>query len=338
MPTLAEVAKKAGVSVATVSKVLSNTPYFSEETRIKVMKAVNELGYVPNRTARALATGKTYIIGVVFPRVFDAIFTDPLVQHILEGVESVCNESGYNILLITPRLQPDGPDASYTQLIESRAIDGVVALDNVPTASVLIAAEQSNLPAVAIGYGPHDIYVRSDDHQGAYDLMTHVLELGHRHIAIISVDTALNYAVEARIAGIKEAAQNQHIDFDSIPIFYGDFSTKSGVQRTETILATHPETTAIVCINDRMALGAIQQARTMGYAVPDDLSVVGYDDIPLAQFVDPPLTTVNQGAPELGKRATQMLLELIKGRDVQSEIIPTHLRVRSSSSNVKNIT
>lgn len=335
MPTLAQVAERAGVSIATVSKVLSNTPYFSEATRVRVMKAVKELGYVPNRAARTLATGKSNIIGVVFPRVYDAVFTDPLVQHILEGVEVVCNEAGYNILLITPRLSADGPDKNYIQLIESRAIDGLVALDNVPMASVLLPAEQANIPAVAIGYGPHNVYVRSDDHQGAYDLMRHVLDLGHRHIALISVESTLNYAIAPRVEGLATAIEEQGLDFDTLPTCQGDFSTSSGVMCARSLLEEYPETTAIVCVNDRMALGAVQQARVMGRHIPEDLTVVGYDDIPLAQFAHPPLTTVNQHAPKLGQRAVQMLLNLMQDQAVESEIIPTRLRVRSSSAVVK---
>lgn len=332
MPTLADVATRAGVSIATVSKVLSNTPYFSEETRKRVLAAVEAVGYVPNLAARALSSGKTGIIGVVFPRVYDTVFTDPLAQHILEGVEAACIDSGHNLLLSTPYVKGDKPDERYQQLLESGYVEGLIALDNVPNASVVQAALDRNIPTVSIGYGPNPIFVRSDDHGGAKSLMNHVLTLGHRHIGIISVDIQLNHAIKPRIDGLMAAAEAANIDFDSLPICQGDFSTASGANCAQTLLTQHPELTVIVCINDRMALGAIQYSREAGRRIPADLSVVGYDDIPLAQFSDPPLTTVNQHAPLLGGHAMEMLLTLLQNETPTSEILPTEVVVRQSST------
>src|SRR5688500_16069914 len=151
MPTLQDVAQKAGVSVATVSKVLSNRPYFTEETRDKVMLAVRELGYTPNFAARALSTGRTGIIGVVFPYIFDAIFKDPLTMQILEGIESECKLRNYNLLLSTPHLTEEGTDDNYRQLVHSGYMDGIIALDNVPKASVVTPIDQTRTPVIAIG-------------------------------------------------------------------------------------------------------------------------------------------------------------------------------------------
>ncbi len=332
MPTLTEVAKRAGVSIATVSKVLSNTPYFSEETRRKVLQAVDELGYIPNLAARALASGKTNIIAVVFPYVYDAIFTDPLVQHILQGIEAECSQHGYNLLLSTPRLSATGPDENYLRLIRSGYMDGVVALDNVPTTSVLESVLKKHIPAVAIGYGSHHYFARSDDWLGSTTLMEHIIALGHRHIGIITVTESLHYSVQQRMAGFKAVAQNHNIDFDALPKCEGDFSIQDGSDCTEYLLTKYPELTAIVCINDRMALGAIQQAHMQGLRVPGDLTVVGYDDIPSARLSAPPLTTVNQHAPELGRAAIQMLFEILKGNQPEAKVIPTDLMIRQSSA------
>ncbi len=331
MPTLADVAARAGVSVATVSKVLSNTPYFSEETRKRVLEAVESVGYVPNLAARALSSGKTGIIGVVFPRVYDAVFTDPLAQHILEGVEAACIDSGHSLLLSTPYINGDKPDERYLQLLESGYVEGLIALDNVPKASVVKPALAKNIPTVSIGYGPNDNYVRSDDHGGAESLMQHVLALGHQHIGIISVDAGLNHAIAPRLEGLRIAAAKKGLHFDELPMCKGDFSTTSGSKCAQTLLTQDPQLTALICINDRMALGAIQYARTVGRHIPNNLSVVGYDDIPLAQFSDPPLTTINQHAPLLGQRAMEMLLMLLQNETPQSEILPTELVVRQSS-------
>src|SRR5690606_4338433 len=151
MPTLQDVAKRAGVSTATVSKVLSNTPYFTEETRLKVMAAVDELGYLPHLGARALSMGKTHIVAVVFPYIYDAIFKDPLVMQILEGIESESTQRGYNLLLSTPRLSKDGPDLHFQQMIRSGYLDGMIAIDNVPLASVAKSAYDRKIPHVVIG-------------------------------------------------------------------------------------------------------------------------------------------------------------------------------------------
>jgi DNA-binding LacI/PurR family transcriptional regulator len=332
MTTLAKVAKRAGVSIATVSKVLSNTPYFTEKTRQKVMQAVEELGYVPNLAARALSSGKTHIIAVIFPYVFDTIFTDPLVQHILEGVEAECSERGYHVLVKTPRISPDGPDEPYLHLLQSGYIEGIVALDNVPITSVLAPARARDIPAVAIGYQEHPFFIHSNDGQGGRLLMRHVLELGHRHIGIITIPEEMNFSIMRRIDGLRLEAEAFQIDFEAIPQYAGDFSIHSGEICVQQLLTEHPQITAIICLNDRMALGAMHQARQMGWSIPDDLTIVGYDDILGAQYSIPPLTTINQQAPQLGRVATHMLFEVLNGEEPAPVILPTELIVRESSA------
>ncbi|NJL93627.1 MAG: LacI family transcriptional regulator [Anaerolineae bacterium] len=332
MPTLNEVAQKAGVSTATVSKVLSNTPYFSEATRQKVMQAVEELGYRPNLAARALSKGKTHVIGVVFPYIYDRVFTDPLVQRILEGVEGECSQRGYNLLLSTPQLAAQGPDENYLRLLHSGYVDGLVALDNVPVASVLEPARARNVPAVAIGYQPHAYYVHSDDHQGGQGLMEYILGLGHRHIGVITVRDGLNYSIRQRIAGLQTAAEAAGLNFAELPQIEGRFSLASGAECARTLLEQHPQITALACMNDRMALGALHYAREAGIAVPAALSVVGYDDISSAQHAVPPLTTINQQALQLGRMATRMLFELLDQTEPASVVLPTELIIRASAA------
>lgn len=331
MPTLQDVAKRAGVSTATVSKVLSNTPYFTEETRLKVMQAVQELGYVPNIAARALAAGKTHIIAVVFPYVFDTIFKDPVVLLILESIEEACNQRGYNILLSTPRLQGHTPDEQYQQLIQSGYIEGVIALDNVPDASVLDIVHDRHIAAVTIGYHPSPYYVYSDDYSGGHQQMAYCLELGHRHIGIITVDADLNFSIQRRHEGMRDAAAAVGVDFDRLPQATGDFSSDSGRRGARTLLTDHPELTALLCLNDRMAIGAMRQAQEMGRTIPDDLTVLGYDNIPTAEMVIPGLTTIDQQATKSGSEAARMLFEILDNAQPESVEIPTRLVIRQSS-------
>jgi DNA-binding LacI/PurR family transcriptional regulator len=315
-----------------VSKVLSNTPYFTEETRLKVMQAVEELGYVPNLAARALSLGKTYIIAVVFPYVYDTIFTDPLVSTILQGIETECSTRGYNILLSTPRLSSSGADDNFRRLILSGYLDGVIALDSYPVMSVLKPVYEKGIPAVAIGYHTCEYCVRSDDSSGGYLIMQHVLDLGHRQIGIISVPEETHLCVPKRLDGLRGAAASAGVDFDHLPKLKGDWSTPGGADCAKRLLERHPDLTALVCMNDRMAMGAIQQAREMGFEVPRDITVVGYDDIPMAATFSPAVTTISQQGPELGRKAARMLFEVLSGNRPEPVELPTHLIVRQSSA------
>jgi DNA-binding LacI/PurR family transcriptional regulator len=332
MPTLEDVAKRAGVSTATVSKVLSNTPYFTENTREKVMRAVKELGYVPNLAARALAAGKTRIIAVIFPYVFEAIFTDPLTMNILHGIEAKCSLHSYNMLLSTPRLTADGADENYIHLVQSGYFDGAIALDSYPVASALKPIHARGIPAVTIGYHESKHWVRPDDELGGQLLMIHVLEFGHRRIGIIAVPEDMHFCIPLRMAGIRAAAQPEGLDVSLLPIAYGDWSIPSGERGAKDLLAEHPDLTALVCLNDRMAIGAIQAARELGRHVPRDLTVVGFDNIPNAALFAPPLTTIDQHAAELGKTAARMLFNILAGGNPESIKQPVSLVIRESSA------
>lgn len=332
MPTLEDVAKRAGVSTATVSKVLSNTPYFTEETRQKVMRAVTELGYVPNLAARALSSGKTHIIAVVFPYVYEAIFTDPNIMNILEGIEAECTPRGYNILLSTPQLSPNGPDTHYQQLILSGYLDGVIAIDSYPSASALKPVQEKGVPAVVIGYETCPFFVHHDDQAGGQLMMEHLIGLGHTCFGVIDVPEDINYGVKYREIGIRAAAEAAGLDYDSFPQKHGDWSTRSGSLCASELLERHPDITALICYNDRMAMGAIQQARSMGRTVPDDLTVTGYDDIPTAAVFAPPLTTINQRSPEQGRIGAQLLFEVLGGKQPDPVGLAPLLVVRESSA------
>lgn len=331
MATLEDVARRAGVSIATVSKVLSNTPYFTEQTRAKVMQAVEELGYIPNLAARALSSGRTHIISVVFPYVYDAIFGDPMVLSILQGVEAECSQHGYNLLLSTPRLTAAGVDENYLLLVHSGYLDGVIALDSYPVASVLQPVHQKGIPCVGIGYHPTTYYVRSDDRSGGFLLMQHVASLGHRRIGIVSIPRTNHLCVPERLAGLRAAAEAAGLDFDAMPQAEGDWSTPGGARCAAELLTRRPDLTALICLNDRMAMGAIQQAREMGRHVPRTLTVAGYDDIPMASVFAPPLTTISQQGPEVGSHAARMLFDILRGATPDNILFPVHLIRRETT-------
>ncbi|MEO1286912.1 MAG: LacI family DNA-binding transcriptional regulator [Chloroflexota bacterium] len=246
MPTLQDVAKRAGVSTATVSKVLSNTPYFSDATRHKVMDAVRELGYRPNLAARALSSGKTNIIAVVFPFIYDAIFKDPFVMRVLEGIEAVCTEQGYNILLSTPRLHDNEPDDHYMRLLQSGYIEGLIAIDNVESVSFAQYGEEMDVPSVTLGHHKGAYRVWSDNFKGGKLLMEHVLSQGHRHIGIISVKPEMNLAIQERMRGMQYVIDHASLDYE-LPIIESDFSSEGGIKSASTLMREHPELSLINC-------------------------------------------------------------------------------------------
>jgi DNA-binding LacI/PurR family transcriptional regulator len=257
-----------------------------------------------------------------------------LVLSILQGVEAECSQRGYNMLLSTPRLSDDGVDENYRQLIQSGYLDGIIAIDNIPVASALKPANQKGVPTVCLGYHTNRHYVRSDDFSGGVLLMEHILELGHRAIGIIGAAEELHFSIHHRLAGLRATADEAGLDFTTFPVANGDFSTTSGAAAAKYLLENYSDLTALICLNDRMAMGAIQQARTMGRKVPRDLTVVGYDDIPTAELFAPPLTTIDQQAPKLGQIAAAMLFEVLNGKHPDPVILPTRLVVRQSSSAV----
>jgi len=332
MPTLQDVAKKAGVSTATVSKVLSNTPYFTEATRTKVLAAAKQLGYRPNLAARALSSGKTHTLAVVFPHIYDTIFKDPLVMQILEGIESVATANEYNLLLSTPRLRDGDLDEHYYQLIQSGFVEGVITIDNVPMTSAARGAEEYGIPTIIIGFHDGEFVVRNDDFLGGQLQMQHIYELGHRYMGIITIESHLNMAVNARLDGIRAVAAQSNMDFDALPVAYGDFSEKSGAAAAESLLTNHPHLTALICLNDRMALGAIRAAGKLGRTIPADLSIIGYDDIPTAAIYSPPLTTINQHAVQLGEYAAKMLFDVLDENIPTPVVIAPSLQIRGTSA------
>ena len=330
MPTLQDVAKQAGVSTATVSKVLSNTPYFTEETRHKVMQAVKDVGYVPNMAARALTTGKTQIIGVVFPYIFETIFEDVLTMSILKGIESECWKRHHNILLCTPRTS-ETIDTQFMTLVQSGYFDGMISLDSLHQASFSKIARDNGVPNIVIGYHDSPYYVRCDDIFGSQKLMQYILSLGHQNIGIITIEEGIHISVDKRREGFNQVYDESGADSNQLAIAYGDFSITSGYQAAKELLESNPEITAIIGINDRMAIGAIHYLRDIRKQIPQDVSVVGFDNIELGQMMSPPLTTVDQRPTEQGHIAAQMLFDVLDGKSPESVVLDTSLVLRDSA-------
>ena len=335
MTTLKQVAERAGVSSATVSKVLSNTPYVSAETRTRVLAAVNALGYVPNLAARALAQGRTYNIGVIFPLIYTSLFSDPQTLSILEGVERVATPQGYNMLISTPQI-PVEDSEQVQRLLRSRYFDGVILLENLPDRLMSTFIAEHGYPYVAIGCNTLENTantIRIDDYDGAYAVARHLIELGHRHFGIIDVALIAFFSMSERLRGYRAAMVDAGIDDAAVINAPGAYTIASGAAAMNELLRAEPRPTAVLCVTDLMAIGAVNAAHAAGLRVPDDVSVVGFDDIPLAAHVDPPLTTVRQESQTLGETAARKLFDLLKKKHSAFDtiVMPTTLIVRGSS-------
>lgn len=340
MTTIKEIARKANVSVGTVSKVLTNTPYVSDETRARVLQVIAETGYKPSLVGRALSGGRTFNIGVIFPhRGADRFFSDPFYTTVLQEIERVLSENEYNIILSAPMI-PYETAHQFQRLLGSRYLDGALTFEILTDAPLRPYLEASGVPCLSVSYHHatcdyNTLYV--DDSIGARELVEHTLSLGHQRIGIIATPPATLGAWELRMGGYRAAFEAAGLDFDRVPKVYGDFTVESGRAAVDALLQhfAPDRPTCIICFNDRMAIGAIQELQALGLRVPDDVSVAGFDDISLAQTIHPALTTVKQPAEQLGARAAELLIDLIRYADsgqtrLPPSVIPSWLVIRES--------
>ena len=336
MATIYDVARLAKVSTTTVSKVLSNTPYVSASTRQRVLDAMRELHYSPSLAARGLTNNRTYVIGIIVAHDPDYSFKDPFVLEIIHGITSAANDNDYDVLLSTSK-KNNSQRRSYDRVLRTGYVDGVVTIEGFEGSIDDQELAERRLPRVSIGYREdrQEInVVRSDDWQGAYQAVKYLLELGHRRPGLICGPRNFVGAVDARLEGMRAALVEYGLELEAHLISDGDFSVESGYQAAASLLEVAERPTAIFAMNDRMALGAMRRAREAGLHVPTDLSIVGFDDITLAQESDPPLTTIRQFPTEMGRIATQHLFSLINNESepFPAVITPVELVVRSSTT------
>lgn len=331
MATIRDVAKRANVSVSTASRILSNSTKekFTDQTRARVLNASLELGYRPNFAARALVSGQTHIIAAVFPRIYDTPFTALASLQILAGIEAYCSDNGYHTLITSPKIIDGKLDPNFVNLLSGGYLDGIIIDGHFNISPIMDFISNLNLPSVVLGHHPHTHYLRSDNVLGGKLMIEHLLELGHRNIGIINVPD-----ISQRLDGVRLAVEERGLDFSSFPNCTGNFSEDSGAYAAKSLLEARPDLTALVAFNDRMAMGAINQLQSMGYLVPEQISVVGYDDLPRSRDFNPPLTTVNHRLSDWGSLAMNMLFALMQGETPKSIVITPELIVRQSTKAV----
>ncbi|CAA9404170.1 MAG: Transcriptional regulator, LacI family [uncultured Nocardioides sp.] len=332
-PTLDEVARVAGVSRATASRAVNGGSRVSASAQQAVDEAVRTLGYVPNRAARTLVTRRTESVAIVVPEPDDRVFSDPFFAGTLRGVNDVLAEREIQLVLLMARHGAE--EERLLRYLSHRHVDGAVVVSHHRDDRLAAAMARIGLPCV-FGGRPFDEstgvpYVDVDDVAGGREATRHLIEVGRRRIGTIAGPADMTAGVD-RLTGWRQAMDEAGLATDAV--VHGDFTELGGRAAAEDLLAAHPDLDGLVVASDLMARGALQVAAAHGRRVPDDLAVVGYDDLGVAEATTPPLTTVRQPVHEMAERATRMLLEQIDNGgigDAVRLIIPPSLVRRQSS-------
>lgn len=307
IPTIYDVAHEAGVSYSTVSRTLTGFEFVKPSTREKVLRAAEKLGYVPNQQARSLAGGRSNLIGVLVPGLGNSY-----IGEILRGVDEALAESDYNLILYTTH-RHNSKESHYAATIMNSGVDGLLLVVPLISTSYLDTLHDQNFPYVVIDQldkSPKGSFVSATNWQGAYELTQYLLELGHQRIGFISGLAGLNSTGE-RLAGFAAALSDHNLPLQEEIILDGSFSEQGGYAATQKMLALADPPTAIFAANDLSAFGAIEAIREHGLHVPEDISLVGFDDIPQASLIYPKLTTVRQPLDQMGREAVNILLQQI---------------------------
>lgn len=330
MANIKDVAEQAGVSVTTVSHVINGTRFVSHPVVQRVNAAVQSLGYVPSAVARSLKHKVTRTLGMMIPN-----NSNPYFAEIIRGVEGRCFEAGYNLILCNSNDDVQR-QAAYVRVLTEKRIDGLILVCSGSEAAVMSALQDIRIPLVLLDREipgmPESDLVEVNHTRGAALATHHLLDLGHTRIACISGPAGLPPSTQRR-AGWKQALSEKNVPRWEGDLARGDFSARGGYQAMQTLLKRRPNFSAVFVCNDLMALGALAAAREAGISVPYQLSVVGFDDIELAVFSSPPLTTVAQPKQKMGRMAADLLLErLEQGREqVHRVILDPELMVRAST-------
>jgi LacI family transcriptional regulator len=332
MTNITDVARRAGVSTMTVSRVINNTGQVGEETRRRVEAAVAELGYVPNSLARSLRIKRTKTLALVLTDITNSFFTT-----VARGVEDTASRQGFNVFFCNTD-ESAAEQATYLQALVERQVDGVLLVPAGGSGGGVGFLQGHGVPVVLIdriipGY-QMDV-VRGDSVQGSYVLTRLLLDLGHRTIAILAGPAGVSTAGE-RVRGYRMALAEAGIDPDASPnlIINGNYSQAGGYEMAQAALQAYPRPTALFACNNFIAVGAYHALRSMGLRVPEDVALVGFDDLATSVAIEPFLTAAAQPAYEMGRRATELLLARLAGSgpaDCQDVILPVQIIVRRSS-------
>lgn len=338
-PTSIDVAKLAGVSRTTVSFVLNNIPdsNIPETTRQKVIGAAKQLNYHPNASGRKLASGKSKMLGLVRLQSTEQVFNDAFLLQVFVGIEQAASQMGFHVLL--KHLDHEKAD-EYSQLITENHVDGIILSGPLQNDPELIKLHNEGVPIILLGQMSNtDIpFVDVNAELGSRNAVEHLISCGHKRIAMIT-NAKLEYSsAQQRKNGYLTALKNQNIQVDEELIKEGDFTPASGYAAMKELLTISPAPTAVFVASDVVAIGAIQAIKKAGLRIPQDIEIIGFDDIPMAEFFDPPLSTVRLPAYDLGRVAGEKLIKMILSdeSDQPGVLLETELILRESTYSAKN--
>jgi len=332
MSTIKDVALHAKVSVATVSHVVNDTRFVSEATRLRVQQAIEELRYVPSALARSLKSNRTHTVGMMIPN-----NSNPYFAEIIRGIEDTCYDAGFNVILCN---SDDDPlkQSTYVRLLSEKQVDGLIVLSSGSDVDLLDTLRTATMPQVVVDREIEELaadLVEVNHEAGGFLATQHLLQLGHRRIACIAGPQALSSARQ-RVQGYRRALHEAGLAADETLLRHGDFTSAGGHAAMSSLLHITPQAdrpSAVFASNDLMAIGAICAAAAAGLRIPKDLSVIGFDDIALAAYSNPPLSSIVQPKHETGALAAQLLLQRIAQpeRQLQRAILQPSLLVRQST-------
>lgn len=331
MGTIYDLAKVTGFSITTVSKALNNYSDVSEKTRAKILQAASDMGYLPNAHAQSLSTKKSWTIGVMFAEANEVGMKHPFFNAIIESFRQATEQQGYDLIFASRNLR--NRDMSYLEHFKHRAVDGIVVICSDQMDEQVQTLIRSSIPIVVVDMDTENCsVVFSDNIAGGRLAVDYLYGLGHRKIAHIAGDGTTDAGL-ARVDGFKQAMARLSLPTpDGYIVDGGFFSVDGGKTAMRRLLALEDRPTAVFAAGDQMAIGAIEAIHEAGLKVPEDISVIGYDDIEMVKYITPKLTTIRQDTDAIGQKAADVLIEQIeqKKRTAVTEVIPVELIVRDS--------
>ncbi|MEL7657704.1 MAG: LacI family DNA-binding transcriptional regulator [Bacillota bacterium] len=332
MTPIQEVAKKANVSVATVSRVLNNNIYVKQETREKVMQAIKELNYSPNLSGRILRRNETKVVLILLPTI-----SNPFYAKAVTGIRHVADKMGYLTLICNTESSKE-KEMEFLDLLKYKQADGAIIMSHDMEIDKLEEIRESHPIVQCFEYQQSNklSYVSVDNEKAAYDAVDYLIQIGHSKIGLVGCHPAYSSAVQ-REEGYKKALSGAGIELDPNLIIRGDYGFKSGYDCAIELMERNQKPTAIFAISDMQAIGVIKALKTIGLRVPQDVSVMGFDNITMAEIYDPSVTTVYQPAYKIGSKAMTILIEELKSETYKPQhILMKHeLIIRESTSEVK---
>ncbi|MGO1059707.1 LacI family DNA-binding transcriptional regulator [Planococcus sp. FY231025] len=328
MANIQQVAKYAGVSVATVSRVLNGQDKVAVKTKLKVKEAIQHLNYEPSMLGRNLRNSESRIVLILIPTI-----SNPFYFEIIKGIENMALSQNYNILLCETDSSPQKEDI-YFDLVRKKMADGIISMDpavNVETLKTL-SEKYAIIQCSEYGGGVDIPYVTIDSEEASYRAVKHLIQMGHRRIALMNSDEKFLYARERRM-GYQRALEEHGIPLNKEYIFYTkELGFEQGQQAMKKILQLKERPSAVFAVSDLLAIGALKEINAAGLRVPEDVAVVGFDKIDFSNMTNPTLTTVAQPMYKMGTIAATMLIDKIQGRHVDSVVLEHELVIRESTS------